>query len=111
MYLAFDLASNPVARVFEAEHIFLRDAERREGFRGGLGACQYKYINNLTASSAFEGQTWQLHNGLRCSPSRTCLAFLSEQHREFIKTSHSCEVLILHQSLSLTVSAQAGAPK
>lgn len=57
MYLAFDLASNPVARSFEAEHIFLRDAEREEGFRGGLGACQYKYINNLTASSAFEGQT------------------------------------------------------
>ena len=34
---------------------FLRDTDRGEGFRGGLGACQYKYINNLTASSAFEG--------------------------------------------------------
>lgn len=85
--------------------------ERGEGFRGELGACQYQHINNLTASSAFEDSTWQLHNGLRCSRSRTRLASLSEQHRDFIKTSHSCEVLILHQSLSLTVLAQAGAPK
>ena len=56
MSKAFDLSSNPSPSVFEAEHIFLRDIERREGFEAGLGACQYKYINNLTASSAFEGQ-------------------------------------------------------
>lgn len=36
MYLASDLASNPVAHAFEAKHIFLRDAERGEGFRGYL---------------------------------------------------------------------------
>ena len=42
---------------------------------------------------------------------RTRRAVLSEQHREFIKTSHSCEVLILHRSLSLTVLALAVVPK
>lgn len=58
MYLASDLASDLAASVFEGEHIFfLRDTERGEGFRGGLGARQHKHINNLTASSAFEGQT------------------------------------------------------
>lgn len=53
------LTSHPTPQPppLKASIFFLRDAERGEGFRGGLGARQYKHINNLTASSAFEGQT------------------------------------------------------
>lgn len=85
---------------FECQHISffligfgLRDSERGVSKGVDVGACHYTYINNLTASSAFEGQAWQLHNSWSCSLPPTRMAFLSEQHRQCIKTSRSREVL------------------
>lgn len=83
MYLASDLACPPPwpPSLKTDDFFFFFEREtlktRGRGFQGGWtwGACQYKHINNLTASSAFEGPgltaaQWPR----RCSPPRTRLA-------------------------------------
>ncbi len=99
IYLAYDPPSPPSRPFTLNASIFfwlgLGWATQGRMFGRGwtMGACHYTYINNLTASSAFEGQAWQLHNSWSCSLPPTRMAFLSEQHRQCIKTSHGREVL------------------
>lgn len=63
IYLAYDPRSPPSRPFALNASIFffligfgLRDSERGVSKGVDVGACHYTYINNLTASSAFEGQ-------------------------------------------------------